>query len=369
MPNLPDAIEIDFLPVGTGNRSGDAIAMRYRRNGIESVMIYDGGTQDSGAALIQHVRNHYGTNRVDHVVNSHPDNDHASGLSLVLEQMEVGALWIHRPWAYSKLLSGYFADPRYTPEGLARRFKDNMSAAHTLEKVATTRRIPIYEPYQGASIGAFVVLSPERNWYLHTLVPAFEKTPDAKKTSAARQPLLGALSMALGNAVENANTYLDEHWGIEQLREGVTTSAENDSSVVMAADFDGQRVLLTGDAGTEALHRAANYTEAIGHTLTTTSFLQVPHHGSRNNVTPSVLDRIAGVRQSSATNAKTAFVSASKESSTHPRKMVVNAFIRRGAKVIPTQGQTINWRHNYPSRGWQAATPLEFSPRVEAWQD
>ena len=49
------------------------------------VLIYDGGNQESGKALVQHIRTHYGTNRVDYVVNSHPDADHASGLAVVLE--------------------------------------------------------------------------------------------------------------------------------------------------------------------------------------------------------------------------------------------------------------------------------------------
>jgi hypothetical protein len=62
--------EIDFLPVGAGEKSGDAIAVRFgdlSRN-EPTVSVIDGGTQDSGEALVSHVRQHYGTNRVDFAI-------------------------------------------------------------------------------------------------------------------------------------------------------------------------------------------------------------------------------------------------------------------------------------------------------------
>ena len=53
--------EIDFLPVGNGDKSGDAIAVRYGYPGNYKVMVYDGGTKESGEALVEHIRKHYGT--------------------------------------------------------------------------------------------------------------------------------------------------------------------------------------------------------------------------------------------------------------------------------------------------------------------
>jgi beta-lactamase superfamily II metal-dependent hydrolase len=100
-------------------------------------------------------------------------------------------------------------------------------------------------------------------------------------------------------------------------------------------------------------------------------FVQVPHHGSRHNVSTSVIDRILGPRKTTndgLTN-KIAFVSAGRDSKTHPRKMVVNAFIRRGALVIATQGQSKCYREGMPQRdGWIDATPLSFSNVGESWE-
>jgi beta-lactamase superfamily II metal-dependent hydrolase len=80
---MNEGYEIDFLPVGSGERSGDAICVRYGTPGYYKVMVYDGGTKESGEALVKHIREHYGTHHVDYVVCSHPDADHAFGLSVV----------------------------------------------------------------------------------------------------------------------------------------------------------------------------------------------------------------------------------------------------------------------------------------------
>jgi beta-lactamase superfamily II metal-dependent hydrolase len=133
---------------------------------------------------------------------------------------------------------------------------------------------------------------------------------------------------------------------------------------------DEHGILLTGDAGIKALTRAVDYLDYYNVSAPQhIKFIQVPHHGSRHNVSSSILDRILGPKlpQKPTTYGKTAFVSAGVNSTTHPRKMVVNAFLRRGAKVFATQGSTKHHYKGMPDRGWQSATPLEFSNQVEAW--
>jgi hypothetical protein len=57
--------EVDFQAVGEGERSGDAIALRYGNlNGSraeQTVITIDGGTLESGDELVKHIRNFYGT--------------------------------------------------------------------------------------------------------------------------------------------------------------------------------------------------------------------------------------------------------------------------------------------------------------------
>jgi len=121
-------------------------------------------------------------------------------------------------------------------------------------------------------------------------------------------------------------------------------------------------ILLTGDAGVKALGKAYSYKPQITDNL---KFIQVPHHGSRRNVSPSVLDNILG-EKGQEENSKTAFISAGKESSTHPRQSVVNAFIRRGCKVIATKGSIKRLSNGTPEReGWSVAEPMPFQARFQ----
>jgi beta-lactamase superfamily II metal-dependent hydrolase len=362
--------EIEFFPVGEGKRSGDAISVRFGSPGNYKVLVYDGGTKQSGQAIVDHVRKQYGVKRVDYLVNSHPDGDHASGLALVLEQLEVGELWLHRPWAYCAEIREYFHDGRMTDVSLARRFQEKMSAAHALEVLAMQKGVPVYEPFAGQMIaGVFKVLSPQKDWYVHELIQEFAKTPAQKKTTAANEAfsIADTLKSALAKLVE----WIDETWAGESLRSDVCTSAENESSVILFGQFGESGVLLTGDAGVRALTAAADYAENVGLNLPRlVTFAQVPHHGSRNNVTSAALDRLFGPAQASQSDEpyRTAYVSASKESETHPRPAVVNAFMRRGFKVFRTKGKMIRHHYNMPGRdGWGAPERLQFFTKVQAW--
>ncbi|WP_175948828.1 ComEC/Rec2 family competence protein [Burkholderia pyrrocinia] len=370
MATEKEQFEIDVLAVGDGEKNGDAIALRFGTPGNLKVMVYDGGTKDSGKALVELIRTHYKTERVDYVVNSHPDRDHASGLSVVLEELEVGELWMHQPWNYSSEILQYFHDGRITNDSLAARLQEKMAAAYELEQLAEEKGITVCEPFAGATIGGyFRVLSPARDWYVQTLIPEFQKSPELKKAMAAEA--MDGFGTILKGLVAKALDWIDEKWEVETLRENVSTSAENESSVVLFGSIGGKGILLTGDAGVRALDAAAAFAESQSIDLPTrVTFAQVPHHGSRHNVSTSVLDRILGKRGNQAdAPRRTAIASVGKECETHPRLAVVNAFVRRGFRVLKTKGTSRRHHFNAPDReGWTASTDyLEFSAKVESW--
>jgi hypothetical protein len=58
---MSEGYEIDFLPVGKGKHSGDALALRWLMNGRYYVMVYDGGDQDAGSRLVRHIKEFYDT--------------------------------------------------------------------------------------------------------------------------------------------------------------------------------------------------------------------------------------------------------------------------------------------------------------------
>lgn len=362
--------EIDFLPVGNGDKSGDAIAIRYGTQGNYKVMVVDGGTKDSGKELVNHIKRYYyntshNTSRVDYVVNTHPDQDHASGLTEVLNNLEVGELWIHRPWEHVEYIIDYIKqnpdlniDGRITEESLKERFENEYyKYAKELENIANEKGIAIKEPYEGCKIGYFTVLSPSKEWHLYDLIPNSYKTKEIQSMEESKSNFFKP----------GLEKLLDE-----TLIDYGKTSRENESSVVLYANFNNNGILLTGDAGKEALQNAYNYYFAMSKGVSISQnlkFIQIPHHGSRRNVSPKILNQIIGAIGENEKESITAYVSAGKDDTKHPRRVVTNAFIRRGCRVIETKASIKHHHRNIPKReGWTTATPTPFYYEVEPYE-
>ncbi|MGP3790550.1 hypothetical protein [Pseudomonas sp. B392_1p] len=157
-------------------------------------------------------------------------------------------------------------------------------------------------------------------------------------------------------------------WDIEYLPDSVTTSAENESSAILFGVNGGRGYLLIGDAGVESLKAAAEFATGQGiHLPSAVHFVQIPHHGGRHNVSTDALNVIVGepVPESHSLQ-RTAYVSASKKAPTHPKRVVTNAFIRRGFQIGQTKGLAICHYHNMPAReGYGAMTFVPFHYEVE----
>ena len=362
------AYEIDFLAVGDGERSGDAIALRYSDGHRYGIHVIDGGDQAAGARMVDHIRNYYGNPRyIDAVTCTHGDDDHSSGLREVIKAFEIGSIWMNRPWLYASSIIDDFRDKRMTEASLERHLREEYPILVEIEEIAEERGISIHEAFQGEAWGVFTILAPSRDRYLE-LIPKFSRTPEQAESHRSDSNAARGLLAKAAQSVRDAAEWVLETWGRETLEENVETSASNESSVVQMAQLDGECVLLTGDAGVTALGEAADFAKTWSCPLPGIDFMQVPHHGSRHNVSPSSLDRWLGPRLPDGGSSGTvAFTSVAKATKTHPRKKVVNAFIRRGAKVYATKGTSV-WHHRgTPLReGWGPVKPLEFSERVEA---
>lgn len=361
--------EIDFLPVGSGQRSGDAICVRFGdlhgAREEQFVMVIDGGTKDSGTKLVEHIKKYYSTDRVDLVVSTHPDADHASGLTVVLDKLTVDRLWMHLPWEHAEDIRSLFHDGRITDTSLRDSIKRSLQNAHDLYDIACKKGIPVEEPFSNSELPfedqGIHIVGPSETFY-EKLLPGFRGTPEAKKELGFGQKAF--------RKVEDAFHWVAEKFGIETLKDPkpFATSAENNSSAIILLNLDNQLALLTGDAGVEALGEAANWAEQSGFHLPSLKFIQIPHHGSRRNVGPTILDRVLGPKGQQPHDAKVAYVSAAPDGAPkHPSKKVTNAFQRRGAmqKVFATTGTAIYHYRNAPSRGWQKATSLPFYDQVE----
>ncbi len=362
MNGTNDFFEIDFLKVET-KQSGDAIALRYCLNGITSVHVVDGGFQDTGDHVVEHIRQYYGTSTtIDRVVATHPDGDHLVGLRAVLEEIEVTELWMLRPWTYAQQILHRFKNVS-SLDYLVRALKDAYPNVLALEEIANRKGIPIKEPLQGAQIGAFRVLAPTRSRYLDLIVNS-NKTPDAIE-GASKSAVLAMLEATLRKAAGAVASFVRAAWG-EEVFSSEDISAENKMSVVQYASLNEKRILLTADAGIETFLEAALYAPLAGLTLPGIDYFQVPHHGSRRNVSTEMLDQWLGAKlQSQAADGQERFealISSAKADTDHPRKSVIRALIHRGGNVVATEGRDILVRRNAPPRHGWVAVPGEIYP-------
>ncbi len=354
--------EVDLVAVDAGERSGDAIALRfgnlYGERSEQRVVVVDGGFKESGEKLVSLINRYYGTNEVDLVISTHPDDDHVSGLSVVLEKMIVKELWMHKPWEHTDDMAELFKDGRVTDSSIGERLQRSLNSAKELEEIAGKKGILIVEPFTGLtdSTSVVTVVGPTKEYYEQLLLD-FRATPESKFSFLERTIEAGKGLVAR----------IAESLHIETLTDEGETSAENNSSVILMVQIDNKKLLFTGDAGIPALTLAANILEANGIATTDWSFIKVPHHGSKHNVGPTILNKLLGSKLPEDVKIKTAFASVSKDGAPkHPSKKVTNAFRRRGAPVYVTLGQNIWHHHDTPDRkNYSSITPLQIYDEVE----
>lgn len=349
-----DSFELDFLAVGDGNKSGDAIAMRYGNlsgpRSEQTVVIIDGGTKESGQQLVDHVQTHYGTSDVDVVFSTHADNDHVSGLTVVLEGLGVKQLAMHQPWNHAPAICDLF-EGRYSTAHLTAKLQKSLSMAREVEGIAKRRGIPIVEPFAGAGNQVLKVLGPSREYY-QLLLADFQATPEPAAGIAG-------LFAKAGQTVSDVISYAAESLNIETLTDAGVTSSENNSSVILLVQLPTYKFLFTADAGIPALTQAADFAAAQGWDLSALDAWQIPHHGSKRNLGPTILNRIKG---------KKGFISVAPEGEPkHPAKKITNALIRRQTAVYATKGTGFRHHHKAPPRaGWNGSVEqIPFYNQVE----
>ncbi len=352
--------EVDFLGVGSESKSGDAIAIRFGnlhgRRDEQTVVVIDGGFSDTGTELVEHIRTHFGTNTVDLVISSHPDQDHINGLEVLLNELDVKEFWLHQPWLHNQNLADEFADGRLTDSSLGERLKQNLWRAWSLSKLANRKGIVLKEPFAGLidKSGSVKVLGPSQSYY-ESLIPDFDGMPSrAEKSSVANESWLAS---ALRKVTE-----FFASWGEDHISDDGQTSAKNNSSVITQLIVDGRRLVFTADAGIQALEYAADQIDGCN-SGAELKLIQIPHHGSKRNIGPTVLNRLIGPPvEHGVQRGVTAVASTAKAGEPkHPRKAVLNAFNHRGARVLVTRGGCILHRHNSPGRtGWSSLDPEPY---------
>ena len=366
--------EIDFLPVGEKSSSGDAILFRYEEDGKCKVMLIDGGHKESDGVktsdtIIKHMRKHYypaisdSDMRIDHIICSHPDNDHVGGLQDIMEKCDVGTLWVNDPIEFAS-----YTD--LEDEVNSEKFcKNDADTVRELTDIAKKNDIAVKRPLQGESIGPLVVASPSAQFY-KKLVKGELSRKGGEKASFKKE------TAGFKGAIQRGLDLISALWSEDYFKKYPATSVCNESSTVLFGELMDERyqVLLTADAGIEALSVAFNYLDKR-HSFQSGSlnFIQMPHHGSRHNVNTEILDGLLGQKnpKNSPEDCGVSFASVAKEADGHPKKAVVQAFITRGYSCFSTSGHSLEHkRGNMPSKlGYSPSTSIPYPNQVEAIDD
>jgi beta-lactamase superfamily II metal-dependent hydrolase len=365
---------IVFLGIGEES-CGDSIAIRLwdgENEGTQRVIVIDGGYKDDWQKVQKLVQDNFGAAWIDLVISTHPDKDHIGGLPGVVENLDVKALWMHQPWNHSDEYLAYRQEEFVTLNATS-KLKNSLQSSNDLALAAEAKGIIIEEPFAGKQFftpfGTLTILSPTLEFYENLLPQILDKSAAAKNaslqtSSSGTLPTLDALFRQLSGAVANK---LEDH-NIETLTNSGTTSPSNNTSTVILLELSsGEKMLFTGDAGLEALELAHSNYIALGHLPGQLNFVQVPHHGSRQNVGPDILDKFLGQKTNSSDIKRgTAYVSAAAncKKDGHPKKSVSNAFRRRGYPVHQTAGEHL--KHGHELKGFtKTVEPLPHFNEVE----
>jgi hypothetical protein len=292
--------------------------------------------------VIEHIEQYYGRDVIIHnMVVSHADNDHACGLIPVFRRFKVGALWMNRPWIYARQVIDQFHG-NWSLDGWVKEVRSKHEYLVELEMLAASRGMLPNPVFRGAQIGSFLVLAPSIERYI-SLIPDLDKTPPPYKSEGAPRSFAAAALGLLEAVKETVN--------VETLNPNPpATSASNETSVVQLGIYDKRKILLTADVGPEGLMEAARYAYARG-LLSPPDLVQIPHQGSRRNVTPAALDAWLGAPNGGNSPRGTAMATVGAKKKEHPRKKVKNAFIRRGYPVFVGREGWMRMPYGYEMRG------------------
>ena len=352
---VTDFYEIDFLSVET-KKSGDAIVLRYSQDGTEAIQVVDGGFTDMGAQILAHIDKYYRHGAaIDFVVLTHPDGDHAAGLKYVLENRTLRHLIMNRPWLYAGELLPY---SKFTSvERLEARLREEFPHTAALEEIAHRRGVPIFEGFQGTGLGSFTILAPSKRRYLDLIFDAAHLARSALSLEAAYD----------SESRQGESHDVSSNWGQEIFSDN-PTSPRNEMSIIQFATLSGKKIMLTGDAGRDALEEAVTFARDQQFGLPGIDVFQVPHHGSRRNVSTQLLNDLLGpiLPAPSATPKFSAFVSSAKEDPHHPRKAVIRAMHHRGGSVYATEGRQIRTSKGLARADWRTIDAQPYPQTQEA---
>jgi beta-lactamase superfamily II metal-dependent hydrolase len=348
--------EIDVLGCGDGCKGGDAIVFRYGNLMSDPIsqriVVVDGGYTANGEEIYRLITDKYKSKNIYLAILTHPDLDHVQGLKRLFEynDLKITNLIMHRPWLNEAIINANYTDGRITNNSIKERLKKTFSYAYELSELAEKKGTTIIEPSivdYSLDFGAnLYILGPCDSWYKTKLLES-DKTPDCVASDSK------FVAFSASDEYENYTPGQSVKWYYDDPH----TTPINETSVVCLFEYNGIKVLFTGDVGREGLKLAVENANSKSLSLKDLMIFFSPHHGSRKNLTPELMDAI----KSTFT-----FLSTPPEGDPHhPSRRLVNKYKEKGHTLYSTNGQSMHWGVECPNRNATSKTELSYFKTME----
>lgn len=340
-----NGLEIDMLSLGN---SDCILATAWNGFACTRVLI-DGGRADTVRDVRAFLRSQ-GITYIDHVVSTHPHDDHIGGLAELVSDPTLffGTAWVHCPGLHVDISAVDRALTRTAALKESRRIREALASSAALLKAVEKRGVQVREPFAGAVVGFLTVCGPTVADYreLLTFFASTDTIQQIHRSVVLQEIAEAKLQMASVPSLLRST--------LDVLTDTPQTSPENNSSVILGTLFNHCKYLFTADAGAQALAHAASLYD-----LSSCTWMQLTHHGSRRNISPALIGHF---------RPRQAYVSACGSDGKHPRRAVVNAFNKVGTEVYSTHyPSSVHLRHTngvVPSRlGYTNAYALWSAPK------
>jgi beta-lactamase superfamily II metal-dependent hydrolase len=152
-----DGFEIAMLSLG---RADSLLITRWSEEGPVRVLV-DGGRK-THASIIRAFLEARGATWIDHVVCTHHDTDHASGLVELIKDGEIqfGKAWTHVPGLHVDRSDVDAALSLSAGSKKAQVVEGSLRTSDALLAAINDRDIPLEEPFRGKAVGFLTVCGP-----------------------------------------------------------------------------------------------------------------------------------------------------------------------------------------------------------------
>src|ERR1043166_818004 len=159
-----NGVEVDMLSVG----NADAMLVTRWVDGVATRILIDGGDACDAENVIAFLIRR-GATHLNHVVCSHPHDDHAAGLVDVVKSrsLQIDAGWMHFPWYHVDLreLGVTLQRSEAKASKVVRIIRASVETARHLLNAFTARGLTPQEPFDPGKIDFLTIAGPTKQYY------------------------------------------------------------------------------------------------------------------------------------------------------------------------------------------------------------